>query len=270
MIRQTLHREAAEDAAGSLAVLAAPAPATLRTTSSSRSAWSTGWRRSPRRSAGCGSPGTAGACPRSSRPRTGPRRPHGTRPGPGAARSSWTRSPTGWPRRSPGGSRASVGSGSPWTSAAAPSSRWRSGQGARDPARRGPAVRLDRRGDRPAEGRARRRHGPRAQPGAADRPVPPRRPDRRDHRPVQPRRARATSGRSSRPRASTRRHGGRRAARRATPGSTTTHIVCWPTCSPRAPGAGPLPGVVPVAPRGPAEGYRPCKICRPVAVEAAA
>ena len=63
-------------------------------------------------------------------------------------------------------------------------------EGARDPAGRGPAVRLDRGGDRPAEGGPRGRDRARAQPGAADRPVPPRRPDGRHDRPVQPRRTR--------------------------------------------------------------------------------
>ena len=57
-------------------------------------------------------------------------------------------------------------------------------QGARDPARRGPAVWLDRRRDRPAEGGPRGRDGARTQPGAAHRAVPPRRPDGRLDRPV--------------------------------------------------------------------------------------
>ena len=69
-------------------------------------------------------------------------------------------------------------------------------QGARDPAWRGPAVRLGRRRDRPAQGGPRGRHRARPQPGPADRALPPRRPDRRHDRPVLARRARATSGRS--------------------------------------------------------------------------
>ena len=62
-------------------------------------------------------------------------------------------------------------------------------EGPRDPARRGPAVRLDRRRDRPAEGGPGGRDGARPQPDPAHRPVPPRRPDRRLHRPVLARRA---------------------------------------------------------------------------------
>ena len=60
----------------------------------------------------------------------------------------------------------------------------RLGEGPRDPARRGPAVRLDRGRDRPAEGRAGRRDGAGPQPGPAHRAVPSRRPDRRLDRPV--------------------------------------------------------------------------------------
>ncbi len=66
-------------------------------------------------------------------------------------------------------------------------SRLRAGrlaQGARDPAWRGPAVRLDRGGDRSAEGGPCRRHRARSQPRAAHRPVPPRGPKRRLHRSV--------------------------------------------------------------------------------------
>ena len=57
-------------------------------------------------------------------------------------------------------------------------------EGAGDPAWRGPAVRLDRRGDRPPEGGPRGRHGARPQPRAARRALPPRGPQRRHDRPV--------------------------------------------------------------------------------------
>ena len=69
-------------------------------------------------------------------------------------------------------------------------------EGARDPARRGPAVRLDRGRDRPAEGGPRGRDGARPQPRPAHRAVPPGRADRRHDRPVLAGRARRTSGRS--------------------------------------------------------------------------
>ena len=104
-------------------------------------------------------------------------------------------------------------------------------QGPRDPARRGPAVRLGRRRDRPPEGGPGGRHGARPQPGAADRAVPPRRPDGRHDRPVLARRARRTSGRSWRPRASTSTAMERLAASGVRfIGSDTTKIFCLPTC----------------------------------------
>ena len=80
----------------------------------------------------------------------------------------------------------------------------RLGQGPGDPARRGPAVRLDRGRDRPAEGGPGRGHGPRPQPGPAHRPVPSRRPDRRDRSASTRSAARPTSGRSWPPKGSIR------------------------------------------------------------------
>ena len=77
-------------------------------------------------------------------------------------------------------------------------------QGARDPARRGPAVRLGRRRDRPAEGGPRGRDGARPQPGPADRAVPPRRPHATARSASTRWAARRTSGRSWPPRASIR------------------------------------------------------------------
>ena len=104
-------------------------------------------------------------------------------------------------------------------------------EGARDPARRGPSVRLGRRRDRPAEGGPGGRDGARPQPGPAHRALPPRRPQRRHHRPVLARRAGATSGRSSKPRASTFRgwNSSHRSGIRFI-GSDTTRIYCLPTC----------------------------------------
>ena len=135
-------------------------------------------------------------------------------------------------------------------------------QGARDPARRGPAVRLDRRRDRPAEGGPGRRHGAGPQPRAAHRPVPPGRPDRR-HRSASTRSAgRRTSGRSSRPRGSTRTRmedAARRGERLV--GCATTHIVCWPTCRTGRRMLDAQPPAVPVAGRGgarPATGRARC------------
>ena len=104
-------------------------------------------------------------------------------------------------------------------------------QGPRDPPRRGPAVRLDRSRDRPAEGGPGRRDGARPQPDPAHRSVPPRRPDRRLHRQVLARRAGRTSGRSSPSRAPTRTAWrGSPAPASATIGSDTTRIFCMPTC----------------------------------------
>ena len=72
------------------------------------------------------------------------------------------------------------GAACPSTCAAAPPfEAARPAQGARDPARRGPAVRLDRRRDRPPEGGPRGRHRARPQPDPADHPVPSRGPQRR-------------------------------------------------------------------------------------------
>ena len=70
----------------------------------------------------------------------------------------------------------------------------RAAEGRRDPVRRGPAVRLDRGGDRPAEGGASGRHGPRPQPRSADRALPPGRPHGRLHRAVLARRAAQQAG----------------------------------------------------------------------------
>ena len=107
-------------------------------------------------------------------------------------------------------------------------------EGPRDPARRGPAVRLDRGRDRPAEGGAGGRHRARAQPGAAHRPVPPGRPERRDDRPVLARRAGTTSGRSSPPKAwtptSSRRWPGPGSATSAPTRRTST--ACRPVAQP--------------------------------------
>ena len=61
-------------------------PSTSPTTCSSRSASSTGWRPSPPRSARCGSPGTGAASPRWSCGPTAPRRSPATRPAPAAGR----------------------------------------------------------------------------------------------------------------------------------------------------------------------------------------
>ena len=255
MIRHDPPPRAAEDAAGSLAPSrpAAPRP-TSRTTSSSRSGSSTGWRRSPRRSGRSGSPGTAAACPRSSRPPDGAEAAarHEARTGRRTV-ARRTRSRPCWPPPSAGGSRARRRVRIPldlrgrtefevavWTKAL------------EIPRGRGPAVRLDRGGDRPAEGGPRRRDGARPQPGAAHRPVPPRRADRRHDRPVQPRRAaqQADDPRGGGPRS--RRPGGCRAARRAPVRLHDDAHRLLADVPPRAPGPGPLPGVVPLAPRGPA------------------
>ena len=88
-------------------------------------------------------------------------------------------------------------------------------QGPRDPAWRGPAVRLDRGGDRSAEGGPCRRHRARPQPGAAHRPVPPRGPEATASSVSTRWVARRTSGRSWRRRASTPRRWRRRAPWRA-------------------------------------------------------
>ena len=94
-------------------------------------------------------------------------------------------------------------------------------------------------------------HGARPQPGAADRALPPRRPHGRHDRPVQPRRAAATSGRSSSaegldPTAMEDGRPGRRAAVRLDDDADRL-LADLP---PRAARPGPLPGLVPVAPRG--------------------
>ena len=107
-------------------------------------------------------------------------------------------------------------------------------QGPGDPARRGAAVRLDRRRDRPPEGGPRGRDRARAQPGAADRALPPRRPDGRDRSASTRWAGRTTSGRSSPPRGSTpTRWSRRRGPASAIVGSDTTQVVCLPTCHAR-------------------------------------
>ena len=88
-------------------------------------------------------------------------------------------------------------------------------QGPRHPARRSPAVRLDRRRDRPTEGGPRGRDGARPQPGPAHRPVPSGRPDRRPSRPVLARRPREQAHDPGLGRPGPRRDGGGRAPWRA-------------------------------------------------------
>ena len=253
MIRHALHREAAEDVGGSLAVLATAAPsAPPPTTSSSRSAWPTVWRRSTPRSGtlwiawnGRGvSEVEQAADGAESRPR------HAARTGRRHVARS-TRCPTAPRRRDRPAARGRAAGPDPARPPRPHRVRGRGlDEGPRDPARRGPALRLDRRRDRPAEGGARRRDGPRPQPGAAHRPVPPRRAHRRHDRPVQPRRAaqQADDPRGGGPRS--RRPRGRRAARRAPVRLDDDADRVLADLPPRAPGAGPLPGVVPVAPRG--------------------
>ena len=181
----------------------------------------------------CGSRGTGAACPRWSRRRTAPRPPPATQArGPAGRRRSSRPCPRRWPmpiaRRLAGRAAGPDPAGPPRPHRV----RGRGlDEGARDPARRGPAVRLDRRRDRPAEGGAGGRDGARPQPGAADRALPPRRADGRDDRPVQPRRARQQAdgprGRGAGPRR--RMEAAARGGERLS-GSTTTQIVCWPTC----------------------------------------
>ncbi len=132
--------------------------------------------------------------------------------------------------RAPAGRR-HAGSASTWTCVATAGFEqdvWR--KALEIPRGRGPAVRLGRRRDRPAQGRPGRgdRAGP--QPGPAHRALPSRGPDRRHDRPVLAGRAGATSGRSCAaegldPEA----HGGRcAAAASGSSGRATTNIVCWP------------------------------------------
>ena len=108
-------------------------------------------------------------------------------------------------------------------------------QGPRDPARRGPAVRLDRRRDRPPEGGPGGRHGARPQPGAAHRAVPPGRPDGRHDRPVLAGRAGEQADDPGRRGPRPRRDGGRRAARRAAHRLRTRRTSC--AGRPAGPGA---------------------------------
>ena len=145
-------------------------------------------------------------------------------------------------------------------------------EGARDPPRRGPAVRLDRRRDRPAEGGPGGRDGARPQPDPAHRPVPPRRPDRRLHRQLLARRARRTSGRSSPSRAPTP-TGWRRSPAPASATSARTRrgsTACRPATTPARHDRA-SPGPVPLLAAKPSDaGYRPCLHCRPLAAAAGA
>ena len=81
-------RSLADDTPGGLRTLRVAAPPAWPTTSSSRSAWPTGWRPSTRRSGRSGSPGTGAGCPRSSRRPTAATPWRATRPAPAGRRRS--------------------------------------------------------------------------------------------------------------------------------------------------------------------------------------
>jgi hypothetical protein len=53
-------------------------------------------------------------------------------------------------------------------------------------------------------------------------------------------------------------------------GSTTTHIVCWPTCRHARRTQDRYLVAFRSLREAAAAGYRPCKVCRPTAIEAAA
>ena len=189
-----------------------------------------------------------------------------TRRGPGAARSWPMRCRHASPTPSRAGSPASRGSGSRSTSAAAPSSRSRSGRKALEIPRGEvrPYGWIAAEIGRPKAVRA-VGHGARAQPGAAHRAVPPRRPHGRHDRPVLPGRARRTSGRSWPPRAWTRTPSRRPPARgERLSGSHDDQRSCAGRPAATRGGSGRLPGLVPLAAASAAAaGYRPCKVCRP-------
>ena len=102
-------------------------------------------------------------------------------------------------------------------------------------------------------------------------PVPPGGPDATGRSASTRSAGRRTSGRSSPPRGSTRRRWRtRRGVASGSSGCATTHIVCWPSCHtgrrmlPR--NRRPFRSLSDAA----VAGYRPCKVCRPVAVPTAA
>ena len=143
-------------------------------------------------------------------------------------------------------------------------------QGARDPARRGPAVRLDRRRDRPPEGGPGGRHGARPQPRAADRAVPPGRPDGRHDRPVLARRAGQQADDPGRRGPRPRRARGAGASRRSAHRLRHDQDRLPADLPARAPGARPAPARVPLAGEAAAARLPACKVCRPASAAAAA
>ena len=142
----------------------------------------------------------------------------------------------------------------------------RADEGPRDPDGRGPALQLDRQGDRPPGRGAGRGDGAGEEPGAAAHPVPPRRAERRPDRPATPWAVRATSGRCSSSRARTRRRW-----RSSAPagvrylGNSKGMHYCYPTCG----GIETLVESNTVAfhtdEEALAAGYHPCEDCRPLA-----
>ena len=235
------------------------------------SASPTGWRPSTRRSARSGSPGTAAACPRSSRRRTAP--------------SSAAR------HEARTGRRTTLADALPAHLAATIGRRLAGETRVRIPLDlRGrtefevavwtKALEIPRGEVRPYGWIAAEIGRPKAvravgtalghNPVPLIVPVPPRRPHGRHDRPVLPRRARnkrtilAAEGLDPVALEDAARRGERLS------GSTTTNIACWPTCR----HARRVQDRYRVSFRSlreaQARGYRPCKVCRPTAIEAAA
>ena len=142
--------------------------------------------------------------------------------------------------------------------------RSRAPQGARDPERRGPAVRLDRRGDRPARRRSARGHGARPQPDPAADPVPSRGPQRRPAGRILARRPRGEAARPDRRRPRPRPPRGLRAAGHSLPRVGHDPHLLHAHLPPRAAGHAEARDALRIAGgRRDGPGYRPCKICRP-------